>query len=117
MKRGYLSSPAVDLSELGLAPPKKEPKTPLPTMPYSELLTRAHTVLMTSQRKANLLNDVKQRYMNLLQEAKAEGYLPGTLPRISTRNQGYLPETLPPISTRNQGKSESNELLDWDFED
>lgn len=78
MKRGYLSSPAVDLSELGLAPPKDKPKSPLATMPLTQLLAQSHAVILSYLKKARLgqeLIDAKRTYEEEIKLAKKYGYV------------------------------------------
>jgi hypothetical protein len=80
LKRGYLSSPAVDLSELGLAPPKIKPKAPLPTVPITQLLTRSHAVLMATAQKEKIRREyhaAKRRYEHELALAEQYGYIDG----------------------------------------
>jgi hypothetical protein len=80
LKRGYLSSPAVDLSELGLAPPKTKPKAALPTVPISTLMTRSHAVLMEVAQKEKLRHEyreVKVKYQMETRMAEDWGYING----------------------------------------
>jgi hypothetical protein len=75
-----LSSPAVDLSSLGLAPPATKPKAPLPTIPIPDLLTRAHAVLLSTAQKEKLRKefvDAKKKYEDELALAEKHGYLNG----------------------------------------
>jgi len=78
-KRGFLSSPTIELERLGLAPPSKG-KTPLPTMRLMDLVTRSHSVLMASEQKAKLkleLIQAKKEYEQELELAKKCNYLDG----------------------------------------
>jgi hypothetical protein len=80
LKRGYLSSPAVDLSELGLAPPKIKPKAALPTVPISTLMTRSHAVLIEVAQKEKLRNEyrvAKAKYEEETALAEQHGYING----------------------------------------
>ena len=75
-----MSSPAVDLSSLGLAPPKTKAKAPLPTIPISDLLTRSYAVLMSSAHKAKLRKEfaeAKKRYEEELALAEKHCYVNG----------------------------------------
>ena len=89
LKRGYLSSPAVDLSDLGLAPPKTKAPSPLPTIPIQNLVARSHAVLMSSAQRvmlSNELRDVKAKYKSELALAQKHSYLnqkTGILKRIN----------------------------------
>src|SRR5215472_9563329 len=81
MKRGYLSSPAVDLSELGLAPPENKPISPLAVTSLTELLAQSHAVILSSVKKAKLggeLIDAKKIYEEEVELAKKYGYLHGS---------------------------------------
>jgi hypothetical protein len=80
LKRGYLSSPAVNLSDLGLAPPKEKTKVPLRTIPLLDLLTRSHAILISSAQKTKLRNAFAQAKIRYEQEkslAETHDYLNG----------------------------------------
>jgi hypothetical protein len=80
MKRGYLSSPVVDLSELGLAPPKVKPKVPLPTIPITDLIARSHATLASTAHRIKLrreFSEAKRKYEAELALAEKHGYLDG----------------------------------------
>lgn len=80
MKRGYLSSPVVDLSKLGLAPPAVKSKDPLPFAPLSELVTRSYATLLTHERKVKIQEEYlssKKRYEQELALAEQNGYVNG----------------------------------------
>jgi len=79
LKRGFLSSPTVDLERLGLAPPSKV-KIPLPAMRLADLVTRSHSVLMASEQKARMKLDLiqaKKEYEQELELAKKYNYIDG----------------------------------------
>lgn len=80
MKRGYLSSPVVDLSTLGLAPPKVQPKVPLPSIPLTDLLSRSHATLVQTMQRTRLrkeFNTAKKKYEEELALAEKHGYVNG----------------------------------------
>ena len=75
-----MSSPAVDLRSLGLAPPLVKPKAPLPTVPLVDVLARSHAVLMSVEQKQKLRTEfaeAKKRYEQELALAEEHGYLNG----------------------------------------
>lgn len=77
MKRGFLSSPSVDLEKLGLAPPSKI-KAPLPTVRLADLVAQSHSVLIASEQKAKLKLELMQARKDYEQElllAKKYNYL------------------------------------------
>jgi hypothetical protein len=79
MKRGFLSSPTVDLEKLGLAPPSKT-KSPLPAVRLTDLVTRSHSILMASDLKTKLRLELilaKKEYERELQLAMQYNYLDG----------------------------------------
>ena len=80
LKRGYLSSPVVDLSKLGLAPPKVKPKVPLPTVPISDVIARSHATLASAAQRIKLrkeFNETKKKYEEELALAEKYGYVNG----------------------------------------
>jgi hypothetical protein len=70
----------VELSKLGLAPPKTKPKSPLPSIPIQDLLAQSHAVLSASAKKERLLSEfieAKKKYTEELTLALNYGYLEG----------------------------------------
>lgn len=75
-----MSSPAVDLPSLGLAPPLVKPKAPLPTVPIVDVLAQSHAVLMSEEQKQKLRTEfveAKKRYEQELSLAEEHGYVDG----------------------------------------
>jgi hypothetical protein len=75
-----LSSPAVDLSKLGLAPPAVRSKDPLPTAPLADIVSRSYATLISHDRKVQLNKDYvssKKRYEEELALAEQYGYVNG----------------------------------------
>jgi hypothetical protein len=80
LRRGYLSSPAVDLSELGLAPPKTKQKPHLPAVPLADILAQSHAVIMSSAQKSRVdkeLVETKRKFMEEITLADQHGYMNG----------------------------------------
>jgi hypothetical protein len=79
MKRGFLSTPGINLEKLGLAPPSKV-NAALPTMRLTDLVTRAHSAIMASEQKSKSkleLIRARKEYEHELKMAKEYGYIEG----------------------------------------
>ena len=75
-----MSSPAVDLSKLGLAPPAVKAKEPLPFAPLAELVRRSYATIMSHDRKVEMQQDYissKKRYEHERALAEQYGYIEG----------------------------------------
>jgi hypothetical protein len=102
-KRGYLSSPVVDLSELGLAPSKEKPKPALPMMSLRDLVARAHATSISAKQENRLrveFQKVRTKYEEAVTLAKKEGYVDGKtripkLVKLRPEEIEYLEATKP----------------------
>jgi len=78
--RGYLSSPVVDLSALGLAPPRIKREPALPAMSLTDLLAQSHAVLASAAQRVSLREEfkcTKEKYEQELEMARKYGYADG----------------------------------------